>query len=285
MIDRRTLIVGAGATLALGGRAIGQGTDPFAAIVAGTGGRLGVAVHDTGTGRRLSIAASERYALCSTFKAPLAAAILARADQRKLDLAAPIRFGAADLLEYAPTVRANLAAGQLTIEQLCEAAVTLSDNAAANLLLPQLGGPKGLTRFFREQGDPFTRLDRDEPTLNQVRGGETRDTTTPMAMVALLERIFTGDTLSPVSRARLLGWMVASTTGLKRLRAGLPAGWVVGDKTGTSGEGWFNDVAVATPPGRKPIFIACYLDAPGLEPAKADAAHARVGALVGMLFA
>jgi beta-lactamase class A len=286
MIDRRMAMLGVGATLLLGGRAAGQGQgNPFDAIVADTGGRLGLAVHDTGTGRRLGVNIGERFALCSTFKAPLAAAILARADQRQIDLARPIRFSAADLLEHAPAVRAALPAGQLSVEALCAAAVTLSDNSAANLLLPQLGGPAGLTRFFREQGDRFTRLDREEPALNNVREGEVRDTTTPQAMVALLERIFTGNTLSAASRQKLLSWMVESRTGLKRLRAGLPTDWVVGDKTGTSGEGYFNDIAVATPPGRKPVFIACYLDAPGLDPERADAAHSRIGSLIAALFA
>lgn len=286
MIDRRMLMLGAGATLAFAGRGTGQGrADPFDAIVGDSGARLGLAVHDTGNGRRLGVNTGERFALCSTFKAPLAAAILARSGERQVDLTRPIRFSAADLLDHAPAVRAALPAGALSIEQLCAAAVTLSDNSAANLLLPQLGGPTGLTRFFRDQGDRFTRLDREEPALNIVRNGEVRDTTTPQAMAALLERIFAGNALSAVSRQKLLGWMVESRTGLKRLRAGLPDDWVVGDKTGTSGEGYHNDIAVATPPGRKPIFIACYVDAPGLDAARADAIHARIGSLIGTLFA
>ncbi|UUL83252.1 class A beta-lactamase [Sphingomonas qomolangmaensis] len=223
MIDRRSLLIGTAATIAAGPAFAQARANPFEAIRAETGGRLGIAVHDSGTGRRFSLDADSRFAMCSTFKAPLAAAILARVDAGRLDLAQTIRFGEGDLVGHSPTVQANLAAGRLSIEQLCEAAVTVSDNAAANLLLPQLGGPTGLTRFFREQRDTVTRLDRDEPTLNQVRGGDVRDTTTPQAMAALLEQLFTASTLSAAARDRLLGWMVASTTGRARLRKGLPA--------------------------------------------------------------
>jgi beta-lactamase class A len=142
-----------------------------------------------------------------------------------------------------------------------------------------------LTKFIRDAGDQLTRSDRDEPSLNRVRDGEVRDTTTPDAMLWLMNRLLLGDVLSPASRAKLIGWMEVSPTGKDRLRAGLPKTWRVGDKTGTSGEGYFNTIAIATPPGRKPILITCYLDAPGLDTAKANAAHAKVGELVGALFA
>ncbi len=250
------------------------------------GGRVGLAVYDSGTGRRFFDDAEGRFALCSTFKVPLAAAVLARADRGEIDLKREIRFGAADLLDYAPVVKANLARGALSIEALLEAAVVTSDNAAANLVFGQIAGPRGLTRFIREAGDGVTRSDRDEPSLNSVRNGEVRDTTTPQAMLWLMNRLLLGDVLSGPSRAKLIGWMEASTTGKERLRAGLPANWRVGDKTGTSGDGWFNDIAIATPPGagRKPILIACYIDAPGADTTRANAAHAKVGALVGALF-
>ncbi|MFV0625056.1 class A beta-lactamase [Sphingomonas sp. ac-8] len=289
---RREFVAGAAAAVllptwleALGTAAFAAPADPLAAIAATTGGRLGVSVYDTGTGRRLWRDALSRYPLCSTFKVPLAAAILARADRGELDLQRPIRFSQGDLLDYAPVVRKNLPRGQMTLAELCAAAVEWSDNAAANLLLPQLGGPSGFTRFVRSAGDGITRLDRVEPELNEYQPGELRDTTTPMAMTTLLEALFTGDVLEPASRDRLAAWMVGSRTGDKRLRAGLPKGWRVGDKTGTSGEGQANDIAVVWPPNRKPILIACYLDAPGIAPEKADAAIASVGALVGQLFA
>ncbi len=284
MPNRRTLIAGAAALAAMPATALAQVKGPFDRIREETGGRLGVAVYDSDTGRRFFDGAEARVAMCSTFKVPLAAAVLARADRGEIDLAREIRFSAADLLDYAPVVRANIARGALSIEALLEAAVTMSDNSAANLVFGQIGGPRGLTRFIRDAGDLVTRSDRDEPTLNIVRGGEVRDTTTPQAMLWLMHNLLLGEVLSASSRAKLIGWMAASPTGKDRLRAGLPKSWQVGDKTGTSGEGWFNDIAIATPPGRKPILIACYLDAPGLEAARANAAHAQVGALIGALF-
>ncbi|MEG3180356.1 class A beta-lactamase [Sphingomonas sp. LT1P40] len=282
-LGRRQLIAGAAMLAAL--PAVAQKKSVLDRIREETGGRIGVAVYDSETGRRYFDGAEARFAMCSTFKVPLAAAVLARADRGEIDLKREIRFGEADLLDYAPVVKANLAKGALSIEALLEAAVVMSDNAAANLVFGQISGPRGLTKFIRSTGDAISRSDRDEPSLNIVRGGEVRDTTTPMAMLWMLNAILLGETLSPASRAKLLGWMEASPTGKERLRAGMPKTWRVGDKTGTSGEGYFNDIAIATPPGRKPILVTCYLDAPGLDGAKANAAHAKVGALVGALFA
>ena len=289
MLNRRQIITGAAVmagTMGIAPRALALAADPLGAILAETGGRLGLAAIDTGTGQRLMLDAGARYPMCSTFKWILAAAVLQRVDRGELDLAKMVRFSEADLLDYAPVVKANLAAGALSVEQLCTAAVELSDNSAANLLLPQVGGPQGVTRFIRAGGDQVTRLDRYEPELNIFKPDDPRDTTLPYAMALLMQRVLTDDVLTEESRDKLIAWMVASTTGTKRLRAGLPGDWRVGDKTGTSGAGQFNDVAIAFPPGRKPILIAAYLDAPAtLDAAKGDAALAKVGALVGAIFA
>ncbi|WP_423602188.1 class A beta-lactamase [Sphingomonas sp. MS122] len=282
---RRHMIAGAAALAAFPAAALAQKKSALDRIREETGGRLGLAVYDSGTGRRFFDGAEARFAMCSTFKVPLAAAVLARADRGEIDLSREIRFSEADLLDHAPVVKANLAKGALPIETLLEAAVVMSDNSAANLVFGQISGPRGLTKFIRAAGDAITRSDRDEPTLNIVRNGEVRDTTTPQAMLWLLNALLLGETLSPESRAKLTGWMEASPTGKERLRAGLPKTWRVGDKTGTSGEGYVNDVAIATPPGRKPILITCYIDAPMLPLAQANAAHAKVGELVGLLFA
>lgn len=283
--NRRELIASAAALAAFPASALAQQKKSVMdRIREETGGRLGIAVYDSGTGRRFFDGAEARFAMCSTFKVPLAAAVLARVDRGEIDLLREIRFSEADLLDHAPVVRANLSRGALSIGTLLEAAVVMSDNSAANLVFGQISGPRGLTQFIRSAGDAITRSDRDEPTLNQVRNGEVRDTTTPQAMLWLLNALLLGEALSPASRARLIGWMEASTTGKDRLRAGLPKTWRVGDKTGTSGEGYVNDIAIATPPGRKPILITCYLDAPMLPLAQANAAHAKVGELVGLLF-
>jgi beta-lactamase class A len=282
---RRQMIAGATALAAFAAAALAQKKGALERIREETGGRLGLAVYDSGTGRRFFDGAEARFAMCSTFKVPLAAAVLARADRGEIDLSREIRFSEADLLDHAPVVKANLAKGALSIETLLQAAVEVSDNSAANLVFGQISGPRGLTKFIRSTGDILTRSDRDEPTLNIVRNGEVRDTTTPQAMLWLLNALLLGETLSPESRAKLTGWMEASPTGRERLRAGLPKSWRVGDKTGTSGEGYVNDVAIATPPGRKPILITCYMDAPMLPLAQANAAHAKIGELAGLLFA
>src|SRR3569832_2316729 len=219
--------------------------------------------------------------MCSTFKWVLAAAILAEVDRGRLTLEARVPYGAADVITYSPAVAPHLGAGAKTVHQLAAAAVTLSDNAAANLLLPKVGGPEGLTRFVRAVGDDVTRLDRNEPTLNSNLPGDPRDTTTPRAMVGLLRRLLVDtDTLSAASRARLLGWQRGSQTCARRLRAGLPADWLVGDKTGSGSANAINDVAIALPPRRPPVLIACYTSNSAAALPALEAAHARVGKLV-----
>ena len=221
-------------------------------------GRLGVAVLDTGTGTLVGHRLDERFPMCSSFKFLAAALVLARVDAgaERLERRVPIRRE--DLLDYAP-VSAGHVGDTLSVAQLCEAAVAVSDNTAANLLLADVGGPAALTRFLRGLGDAQTRLDRNEPTLNEAVPGDPRDTTTPRAMAHALRATTLGDALAPASRAQLVAWMTATSTGAKRLRAGLPTDWRVGDKTGTGRLGTTNDVAVAWPPRRPPLLIAAYL--------------------------
>jgi beta-lactamase class A len=254
---------------------------PLAEIEARVGGRVGVFAIDTETEHDLAYRPDERFALCSTFKWVLAAAVLARVDRGELRLDERVPYDESQLLEYAPVTREHLEEGSLPTAALLEAAVTVSDNTAANLLLARVGGPGGLTQYMRSLGDAVTRLDRSEPTLNTNDPGDPRDTTTPRAMVRLMRRVLCGDALSPGSRQQLLGWLRASTTGHKRLRAGLPSSWLVGDKTGTGGRNAVNDVAIAVPEGRWPILIAAYLSEsraamPELEAAHGDIARAVV---------
>lgn len=250
------------------------------AIEARVGGRVGVFALDTATGREIAYRADDRFAMCSTFKWALAAAALARVDHGQIALGDRVPYGAGDLLEYAPVTRAHIGDGAMSVEDLLRAALTVSDNTAANLLLGKIGGPAGFTAFVRAQGDGVTRLDRDEPTLNSNDPGDPRDTTSPRAMVGLMRRVLLGDSLSPAGRERLLGWMRACETGKKRLRAGLPPEWVVGDKTGSGRHSTVNDVAVAVPPGRAPILIASYMsEGPSGLPVL-EAAHAEVGRVV-----
>ncbi len=289
LLPRRCLVLGALGALTSACAAArvpavaeARGARALAEIEARIGGRVGVFAVDTATGRELAHRADERFAMCSTFKWALAAAVLARIDRGALSLEEPVPYGPKDLLDYAPVARApaNLARGALSVDALAHAAVTVSDNTAANLLLAKIGGPEGLTRFVRAEGDTVTRLDRDEPTLNENAPGDPRDTTSPRAMVGLMQRVLLGDALSTASRARLLGWLRACQTGKERLRAGLPQGWSVGDKTGSGARGVVNDVAIAFPPGRGPILVAAYLsDGSAALPALV-AAQADIGRLV-----
>lgn len=290
MIDRRLFLLASGAAL-LGAaapaprpRAVRPDFDEIEARL-GRGGRLGVAALDTGSGRRLAHRPDEPFALCSTFKLALAAATLADVDRGRRSLTDEIAFGPADLLDYAPVVRANLARGRLSVEELCAAVIEVSDNSAANLLLRPLGGPVALTRFFRRCGDRVSRLDRYEVALGANLPGDPRDTTSPAAMLGLMRRILLGDVVRADSRARLVGWMERATTGMERLSAGFPDGWRVGHKTGTGANGAANDLAIASPPGRQPILVASYLSGGAADGAARDAAHAAVARAVAAAFA
>lgn len=252
------------------------GEEALAAIEARVGGRMGVFALDTGNGRVVAHRPDERFAMCSTFKWVLAAAILARVDRGELILDDAVKFGESDLLEYAPVTRAHVADGVMTVEELARASVTVSDNTAANLLLAKLGGPAALTRFARGLGDEVTRLDRNEPDLNANEPGDARDTTSPRAMVTLMRRVLVGDALSAASRERLVAWMRACETGKKRLRAGCPERWLVGDKTGSGARAAVNDVAIAVPPDRAPILIASYMSEGHGNAESLGAAHAEV---------
>ncbi len=254
--------------------------DAVAALEKRSGGRLGVAVLDTGTGQRFGHRADERFPMCSTFKFLLAGAILKQVDEGRERLDRRIRVTKADMVPYAPFAETRLDGPPPTVAELCEATMTLSDNVAANLLLPAVGDPAGLTAFLRTLGDRKTRLDRNEPSLNSAIPGDPRDTTTPAAMAHSMERLMLGDTLTPASREQLIAWMVANRTGDKRLRAGLPKGWRVGDKTGTGVRGTVNDIGIVWPEGRAPLLIASYLTETADGFKERDAIHAGVARAV-----
>ena len=305
----RRILLGAGALLPLRprpsaaqGQNQGQGkTDPgpavrfadagaaLARIAGDLGGRAGIAVLDTGGGPALLHDAEGTFPLCSTFKLPLAAAILARVEAGRERLDRRLAYGEADLDTYAPvTTRALRAggpeAGTMSVEALCAAALVWSDNTAANLLLGALGGPAALTGFCRDLGDPVTRLDRTEPDLNSAVPGDPRDTTRPAAMAATVGKILLGPSLTEAGRARLEGWMTASRTGTKRLRAGLPADWGIGDKTGSGAYGTANVVALLRPPARAPLVAAVYITGSDATSEARDAAHAAIGRVIATAY-
>ena len=252
----------------------------LAALEAEIGGRVGVAALDTGAGTWLVHRADERFAMCSTFKALLAARVLGLIDQGRLSLDDRIAFSPSDLLPYAPRVRARLAEGAMNVNDLCAAAVEVSDNTAANLLLARTGGPAALTAWLGGLGDQVTRLDRTEPELNTNLPGDPRDTATPRSFAGTLRTLLFGKVLSDGARARLTGWLVDCESGRNRLRAAAPGGWRVGDKTGTGENGAVNDVAVIWPPGRPPLLIAALLDGSKRPVEDLAAAHVRIGRIV-----
>ncbi|HEY4078105.1 MAG TPA: class A beta-lactamase [Rhizomicrobium sp.] len=256
-ISRRAVMGGASLLLPLPASAQIAAARAIRALEKSSGARIGLAAIDTGSARSLFNRESQRFMMCSSFKLSLAAAMLARADRGTEHLDRVIHYSKAQLLPVSPATTRSLATG-MTIRDLCEAICIYSDNTGANLLLAEIGGPAQLTRFWRGLGDETTRLDRIESALNVPDGD--KDTTTPAAMLGNLKAMLLGEALSPASRALLLTWMRANTTGTKMLRAGLPADWNVGDKTGH----WIsstnldaaavNDLAIITPPGRKPIL-------------------------------
>lgn len=302
---RRSVLAGAGASLLLAGCArsasAGHGQDRLstdiaerlAALEASAGGRLGVAMYAPSGERLVAHRGDERFGMCSTFKLPLAALILAAAEQGELRLDQPVSFGEADMLSHAPVTRLHLAAGSMSVGALAQAAQETSDNVAANLLLRLIGGPAGFTRRMRALGDPVTRLDDTEPAMNLVMPGTVENTTTPAAMARSAAHFLGADSpLSSASRHMLGQWLQNTQTGMKRLRAGLPADWTTGDKTGTAGDdrpggmvNKYNDVAVVWHPGGHIAVIAAYYDAPGqynsFRP-EDEAVLASIGTLAGM---
>ena len=271
---------GQGSTAA-GGQVARAWNETLAGIERSAQGRLGVAMLDTGTGLALGWRQDERFAMASTFKAVLAGWMLALVDQGKERLDNRLHYAKAEVVAYSPVSGARAGdGGGLTVGELCAATVSLSDNTAANVLLARHGGPAAFTAFVRSLGDTVTRLDRTEPTLNEGAVGDPRDTTTPLAMQQTLQKLVLGDALAPASRAWLQRWLVETSTGDKRLRAGVP-GWKVGDKTGTGSAGTSNDIGVLWPPGGgAPVVVTCYLTQSKASPEQRDAAIAQVARAV-----
>ena len=273
-IDRRGLMAGA-AALTIAGCAGPRQVLPsvsanaaLAALEARVGGRLGACVLDTASGRMTGHRYGELFGMCSTFKLALAGAVLHLADKGMLNPSAELRYTEADMVPHAPVTGPNLAKGAMRIIELAEATQKTSDNVAANLLIRHMGGPAAVTALLRSWGDDVTRLDRYETEMNNVPPGEERDTTTPRAFAQTMARLLTTDRiLSPASRALLIQWMVDTTTGGKRIRAGLPASWGSGDKTGSANSPNYNnktnDVAIFWPPARMPVIVTAYYESDG----------------------
>ena len=263
-IKRRNLLIGLPLIVGMSAVPVLHAAEsPIAEVERRYGGRLGVFAVDTGSERTLSHRADERFLMCSTFKGLLAAQTLARVDGGKERLDRLVPYTEKDLIFTSPVTKANLAKGALPVETLCQAILEHSDNTAAVLLMRSAGGPAGLTQFVRGLGDTVTRSDRYEPDSNHYNGA--LDTTTPRAIATVARSLLLGDVLSPSSRAQLERGMVACKPGLNRIRAALPENWQAADRPGTSLTGETNDYALVRPPGRAPLLVAAYYDAPGVS--------------------
>ena len=247
--------------------------NPLASIERQAGGRLGVALIDSRGRTLMSHRADERFAMCSTFKL-LLGAMHAQTDGARQ----PMRLVRADLLSNSPYSESVVDSGEMRVGFAAEHIITQSDNTAANLLLRRMGGPEAFTRRLRQLGDTVTRLDRYELALNENVRGDPRDTTSPAAMARTASRFVFGDLLHPAWRTVFRPASAEKRTGLRRIRAGLPAGWQAGDKTGSCGTA-YNDVAFLVSPSGREYMLAVYLDRPRVPSAQAEAAIAAVGRL------
>ncbi|NBE97203.1 class A beta-lactamase [Nonomuraea sp. KC401] len=256
----------ASATTVVSGQA--RATKELRALETSFKGRIGAYAIDTANGRTIAYRSDERFPLLSTFKAMACAAVLhkARTSQPGL-MNKRVRWTARDLVDYSPVTEKHVKDG-MTVAGLCHAAITMSDNTAGNLILKQIGGPAGLTRYFRSLKDRVSRLDRWETELNDWTPKSRRDTTTPSSIARDLRAVTYGKALNAKDRARLNAWLIANKTGDARIRAGLPKTWLIGDKTGTNSDGFGggNDIAVIWPKrAAAPIIMAIYTNRrPGL---------------------
>lgn len=283
-LSRRHLL--AGLTAAVAPAAFAADRHPAGVILqvgkleAALGARIGVWVIDTETRETWAHRATERFPICGIYKFIACAALLARADRGKVDLWSRVDIEQSDLLPASPVTRQHVGKSGMTLAQLCEAALAQNDHTAGNLVLQRVGGPEGLTLFMRDQGDSASRSDHSSPAVMEVHAGDLRDTTTPRAMGEHFKALLFGQTLSPASRRLLLAWLLANRTGDDRLRARLPAGWIVGDKTAIGSNGTLNDVAVIWPPSHRVLIASVFVTSAPAEIERRSAVVAEVGSLL-----
>lgn len=291
ILDRRAFIAG---SAALGASACvppdqstaGRFVAQLRIIEAQTDGTLGVEIYDTGTRMSVGLNQQRRFGHCSSFKLSLAAKVLAEDARGLIDADRRVTWTRDELMFVSPFTEKRLEEGA-TLRELAENTQKFSDNAAANILMRELGGPAALTGFWRSIGDEVSRLDRIEPDLNYVPVTEYRDTTTPAAMARTVANLVYGDVMPEAERATLRQWMIDTPTGRRRVRAGLPEDWPAGDKTGTSI--WpglaslYVDIGFVEPPERAPLTFATYFRTrtpkEGMDPL-AEGALARVGEVI-----
>ncbi|MFZ1873264.1 MAG: class A beta-lactamase [Chania sp.] len=266
------------------GTTLQQAQQQLAALEKSSGGRLGVVAINTADGKTLQLNGEQRFPFCSTFKVMAASAILQHSLSNSGFMQQRIRYQKSDLVAYSPITEKHLDSG-MTVAELCAAALQYSDNTAVNLLMKQLGGPAAITAYARSIGDTTFRLDRWETELNSAIPGDERDTTTPAAMAASLQILALGSALPQAQREQLVAWMKGNTTGDKRIRAGVPAGAMVADKTGGGDYGTTNDIGIVWRENRAPLVIAVYFTQPQQDAKANNEVIASAARIVSQAFA
>ena len=239
--------------------------------------RIGMAVIDTGSDSTWHYRGDERFPLNSTHKTFTCAALLAKADKQTLLLNQEVSITNEMLVSYSPITEKSLAPDTITFDRLCQAAVSYSDNTAANLAFDVIGGSAGFNAFMRSLGDAQTRLDRKEPELNEATPGDLRDTTTPIAITQSLKKVLLDDGLPASAQATLKQWMLDDQVAGALLRATLPADWKIADKTGAGGHGSRSIIAVIWPPAKKPLVVGIYITQTKAPMTESNQAIARIG--------
>lgn len=256
----------------------------IAALESVHGGKIGVYAINTANNQKLGYRSDERFAMCSTHKMLLVAAVLSRVDKQKDSLDRLVKFSQSDIQSYAPIAKQHLEQGAMSVADLSAATIQYSDNTTATLLLKSIGGPKAFNRYMQSLGDRITRLDRYEPEINTNIPLDPRDTTTPSAITNSMHKLLVGNALSANSKELLLEWLIGNTTGDKKLRAGINPNWKVGDKTGSGENGASSDVAIVWPTDSKPWLIAVYYTDAKSSPDQQSAVIAQVGKIIGDTF-
>ena len=242
--------------------------------------RIGMAVFDANTGNTWHYRGDERFPLNSTHKTFTCAALLAKVDGKLLSLDQTVSISKAMLVAYSPITERALHPDALPLGRICQAAVSYSDNTAANIAFDAIGGAAGFAAYMRSIGDEHTRLDRKEPALNEARPGDVRDTTTPNAIVSSLRKTLLGDALSAAARAQLTQWMVDDQVAAALLRASLPPDWKIADKTGAGDYGSRSIIAVIWPPSMPPLVLGLYITQTKASLPASNQAIARIGAVL-----
>ncbi len=244
--------------------------------------RIGVTVTVLDSDESWEYNADDRFPMSSTFKTIACAALLHRVDQGLDRLDRVVHFTEEDLVSYSPVTETRVGTAGMTLFEICEATITISDNTAGNLVLDAIGGPPGFTDFARSIGDDITQLNRWETDLNEAVPGDLRDTTTPNAMAALMEELLFGEILSLDSRRQLETWLKGNAVGDALLRAGIPDDWEIGDKTGAGGFGSRSIAAILWPPSGSPVVSTIYITETDASFEDRDLAIAEIGRAIAL---